>query len=308
MNSHRRRTGGFTMIELMIVVAVVGILAAIAIPSYHSYTVRTKVTECLNMASPARIAVSETAAGMQPAEFEFQPTRYCEDVLIADGGVIVMETQDTGAATSPILQLVPVPVDASGQVRWDCELVAGRAAHVPSHCRTPGVRASVSVAQSGPGTGGSAAPGSGAGGGTSAGSGTGAGDSGSGSGSGSDAGSGSAEPGSSGSSYTDTGSADSGQAGAGGADGSSADGGAAGGGAAGGGAAGGGAAGGGAAGGGAAGGDAADRGGRGGRGAARVGPADGGGAMGDDEDDEAECEHRLPNGEPNPGLCGPGAR
>jgi type IV pilus assembly protein PilA len=50
---------GFTLIELMIVVAIIGILAAIAIPAYQDYTVRSKVTEGLNLAGSAKVAVSE---------------------------------------------------------------------------------------------------------------------------------------------------------------------------------------------------------------------------------------------------------
>jgi type IV pilus assembly protein PilA len=55
----RRAQQGFTLIELMIVVAIIGILAAIAIPAYQDYTVRAKVTEGINIASAAKAAVSE---------------------------------------------------------------------------------------------------------------------------------------------------------------------------------------------------------------------------------------------------------
>ena len=58
----RRAQAGFTLIELMIVVAIIGILAAVALPAYQDYTVRAKVTEGLSLAGSAKVTVAENAA------------------------------------------------------------------------------------------------------------------------------------------------------------------------------------------------------------------------------------------------------
>ena len=124
---NRRIQQGFTLIELMIVVAIIGILAAVALPAYQDYTVRAKVTEVILAASSAKLGVAEhvnlysalpTAASFVP---ETQISKYVASVGWNGTVITATATSAEPKMSSSTIVLTPTITGASSnQVNWTC--------------------------------------------------------------------------------------------------------------------------------------------------------------------------------------------
>ena len=136
---------GFTLIELMIVIAIIAILLTLAVPMYQDYTVRAKVMESLALAASAKSAVAQTCTEdptLAPTNsntgFTITTSEYVRSITISNTCAepwITIRTKDTGADTDIVLSLDGDNVSGSGKIAWNCHRVAGNAVHIPGACR-----------------------------------------------------------------------------------------------------------------------------------------------------------------------------
>ena len=156
MKMVKKAQQGFTLIELMIVVAIIGILAAVALPAYQDYTKRAKVTELILAASACRTTISEVyqtgsasiSAGGWGCESASQSSKYVASVATDNNGVVTVTATSTGIGSGVDgTTLLLTPTNATGtaitytagatqQVAgWKCGPGTMTAKFLPGSCR-----------------------------------------------------------------------------------------------------------------------------------------------------------------------------
>jgi len=142
-----KRQSGFTLIELMIVVAIIGILAAVAIPAYSDYTVRAQVAEGYELAASLKKNVVDVyanqgaLAGIDNGSFGIAAAseiagRYVGSITLTNGTIsATMGGRASSLVSGSTVILVPQPNTNSGVINWTCDSGTVPDRFLPANCR-----------------------------------------------------------------------------------------------------------------------------------------------------------------------------
>jgi type IV pilus assembly protein PilA len=129
---------GFTLIELMIVVAIIGILAAVALPAYQDYTIRAKVSELMLAASGFRTAVTEKfqtdgTLGSAGSGLTVTVAGKISSGSVDNNGVIAIGGSAASTSTGTVVTITLTPANTGGSLTWACAGTPSK--YMPSSCR-----------------------------------------------------------------------------------------------------------------------------------------------------------------------------
>jgi len=138
----KRVQQGFTLIELMIVVAIIGILAAVALPAYQDYTIRSQMTEAINLADGAKAAVADywSNKGDYPTDnaaagFNGASGKYTESVTIASNVITAKVGGDANSNISGKSVTLTATATSAGNLKWACKSSDIDGKYLPVACR-----------------------------------------------------------------------------------------------------------------------------------------------------------------------------